>query len=174
MSFSAQLYGSLDALDERFHDRPPGPGGAQAILDEYLREVEAASDSELLTSILLIDETGRHLVHGAAPSLPVDYCAAIDGVEIGPEVGSCGTAAFVGHSIYVTDIATDPLWTNFRDLALEHGLRACWSTPIFDDRRALLGTFAIYYRTPRAPHSDEVEAINSISERVARAVQAHR
>lgn len=172
MSFAAQLHRSLDLLDERFVARPEA--NREAMLDEYLREVEAASDTELLTSILLLDDTGRHLVHGAAPNLPDDYCEAIDGIEIGPEVGSCGTAAFVGHSIYVTDIATDPLWANFRDLALAHGLRACWSTPIFDEAGKLLGTFAIYYRTPRAPHSDDVEAINGISHRVAQAVQAHR
>ena len=173
MQFAAQLFGSLDELDSRYRSEPRSASGAQGILEDYLREVEAAADSELLTSILLLDETGRHLVHGAAPSLPQAYCEAIDGIEIGPEVGSCGTAAFVGHSIYVTDIASDPLWANFRDLALEHGLRACWSTPIFDQSSKLIGTFAIYYRTPRAPHPEEVQAINELSARVARAVEAH-
>ena len=148
MTFSAQLDRSLDQLDRRF--------------------------AELLTSILLLDEDGEHLRHGAAPSLPAAYCEAIDGIAIGPEVGSCGTAAFVGHSIYVTDIASDPLWANFRDLALSHGLRACWSTPIQADDGKLLGTFAVYYRTPRAPHAEEVEAINGISNRVAQAVATCR
>ena len=174
MHFAAQLFGSLDELDSRFEGQPGDGGNREAILDEYLRQVEAAADSELLTSILLLDESGQHLVHGAAPNLPEAYCEAIDGIEIGPEVGSCGTAAFVGHSIYVTDIASDPLWANFRDLALEHGLRACWSTPIFDQSSKLIGTFAIYYRTPRAPHPQEVQAINELSARVARAVEAHR
>ena len=136
--------------------------------------MESASDGEILTSILLLDESGRHLLHGAAPSLPLAYCEAIDGIEIGPEVGSCGTAAFVGHSIYVTDIANDPLWAEFSELAGSHGLRACWSTPIFDVGGKLLGTFAIYYKTPRAPYSSEVEAINAISHRVAQAVLAYR
>ena len=174
MSFAAQLHRSLDELDGRLRAVPQAERDREAILDEYLREVESASDTELLTSILLLDETGRRLVHGAAPSLPRAYCEAIDGTEIGPEAGSCGTAAFVGHSIYVTDIATDPLWTNFRDLALPHDLRACWSTPIFDEAGALIGTFAIYYRTPRAPHPEEVEAINAVSHRVAQAVQTSR
>ena len=174
MQFAAQLFGSLDELDSRFESRPHEAGDPQAILDEYLRHVEAAADSELLTSILLLDESGRYLSHGAAPNLPKSYCEAIDGTEIGPEAGSCGTAAFVGHSIYVTDIASDPLWMNFRDLALKHDLRACWSTPIFDEAGKLLGTFAIYYRTPRAPHPEEVEAINALSDRVARAVSVHR
>jgi GAF domain-containing protein len=174
MQFAAQLFGSLDELDSRFESRPHEAGDPQAILDEYLRHVEAAADSELLTSILLLDESGRYLSHGAAPNLPQSYCEAIDGTEIGPEAGSCGTAAFVGHSIYVTDIATDPLWANYRHLALPHGLRACWSTPIFNEAGKLLGTFAIYYRTPRAPHPEEVEAINALSQRVARAVSARR
>jgi GAF domain-containing protein len=174
VAFAAQLHRSLDELDRRFDSQPARHRNAEAILSEYLREVEAASDSELLTSILLLDEGGQHLVHGAAPSLPKLYCDAIDGIEIGPEVGSCGTAAFVGHSIYVTDIATNPLWKNFKDLALEHGLHACWSTPIFDASGRLLGTFAIYYRTPRSPLQEEVEAIKAINARVAQAVVAYR
>jgi GAF domain-containing protein len=174
MPFAAQLYRSLDQLDRRFDGKPRNSENAAALLDQYLREVESASEGEILTSILLLDESGRRLVHGAAPSLPQSYCDAIDGTEIGPEAGSCGTAAFVGHSIYVTDISTDPLWKDFRDLALPHGLRACWSTPIFDQSDRLLGTFAIYCRTPRAPYTSEVEAINGISHRVARAVLAFR
>ena len=146
----------------------------EATLDAYLREVEAAADSELLTSILLLDESGKHLLHGAAPSLAKDYCEAIDGIATGPRVGSCGTAAFAGHSIFVTDIETDPLWEDFRDLARAHDLRACWSTPIFDESGKMLGTFATYYRTARAPLEDEIRAINAISLRVARAVAAAR
>jgi GAF domain-containing protein len=174
MSFAPQLGRSLDELDLRFLTGSANQPSLEAILGEYLGQVETASDSEILTSILLLDETGEHLLHGAAPSLPDAYCDAIDGIAVGPETGSCGTAAFVGHSIYVTDIAADPLWNDFRDLALAHDLRACWSTPIFDDAGKMLGTFAIYYKTPRAPHPDEVQAINDISQRVARAVQAHR
>jgi GAF domain-containing protein len=174
VAFAAQLHRSLDELDRRFHSKPESDRSPEAILSEYLREVESASDSELLTSILLLDESGQHLVHGAAPSLPKAYCEAIDGIEIGAEVGSCGTAAFVGHSIYVTDIASNPLWRNFRDLALAHDLHACWSTPIFDDSGQLLGTFAIYYRTPRSPLQDEIEAIKAINRRVGQAVVAYR
>ena len=81
MAFEAQLYRSLDVLDKRLIDRSIR---REELLDQYLRKVEAAADDELLTSILLIDASGRHLVHGAAPNLPVDYCEAIDGIEIGP------------------------------------------------------------------------------------------
>lgn len=139
------------------------------ILDRYLREIENASDGELLTSILLLDGDGSRLIHGAAPNLPKDYCAAIDGTPIGPAAGSCGTAAYVGHSIFVTDIEKDPLWVDFRDLAAAAGLRACWSTPIHKDGR-LLGTFAIYHRTPHAPTAEERQAVQSISAHVADAI----
>jgi GAF domain-containing protein len=174
VTFAEQLHHSLDVLDRKYERTPAGNGNLEGILSEYLREVEAASDTELLTSILLLDENGERLLHGAAPSLSKAYCDAIHGIEIGPEVGSCGTAAFVGHSIYVTDIASDPLWADFKDLALAHDLRACWSTPIFNRAGGLIGTFAIYYRTPRAPLAEELDAIKAIGHRVAQAVEAHR
>ena len=84
----------------------------------------------------------------ALPSLPDDYNRAIDGAPIGPRVGSCGTAAYTGRPVVVSDIATDPLWADFKDLALAADLRACWSTPILSKRGDVLGTFAIYYREP--------------------------
>jgi len=139
-----------------------------AVLNRYLRAVEAAADTEMLTSILLLE--GNSLRHGAAPRLPPEYCSAIDGIEIGPKAGSCGTAAHLGHAIYVTDIASDPLWADWRDLALEHGLSACWSTPILGDTQTVLGTFAIYHLTPRSPTREEVRAIDTITEHVARAI----
>ncbi len=105
----------------------------------------------MLCSILVLDRDGVHLRHGAAPSLPVEYCRAIDGLAAGPGVGSCGTAVFRRAQVIVTDIATDPLWQDFRALAHTHGLRACWSTPIEGADGTILGTFAIYYREPREP-----------------------
>ena len=142
----------------------------ETVLDRHLLAVEASADTELLTSILLLDETGTRIFHGAAPSLPKSYCDAINGIEIGPNVGSCGTAAFKGHAIYVTDLATDPLWDDYRHLALAHGLRACWSTPILDPAGRVIGTFAIYHLTPRSPTPGEVEAIRLITDHVAQAI----
>ncbi|MFX8797546.1 GAF domain-containing protein, partial [Acinetobacter baumannii] len=88
-----------------------------------------------------------HLLLGAAPSLPEAYNQAIHGVAIGPKVGSCGTAAFTRQRVVVEDIATDPLWTDYRHVALAAGLHACWSQPIFASTGQVLGTFAIYHRT---------------------------
>ena len=105
----------------------------------------------MLCSILLVDEDGITLRHGAAPSLPSSYVKAIDGSRIGPNAGSCGTAVCLGKPVIVTDIETDPLWNDFRTLASRHGLRACWSTPIKSRTGEILGTFAMYYRVPRGP-----------------------
>ena len=102
-------------------------------------------------SVLLLDADGQHLRHGAAPSLPAAYTQAIDGAAIGPAAGSCGTAAWRREPVVVEDIATDPLWVHYHPLALPHGLRACWSTPIFDAAGVLLGTFAIYRDEPSRP-----------------------
>ena len=102
-------------------------------------------------SILILQDDGVTLRHGAAPHLPAEYSRAIDGARIGPVAGSCGTAAYHGEQVIVSDIATDPLWKDYKDLALPHGLRACWSTPIFDADRKVLGTFAMYYNEPRKP-----------------------
>jgi len=143
------------------------------LLELMLAAVEVQFDGQMLASILVLDDDGRRLRRGAAPSLPGAYSAAIDGLEIGPGVGSCGTAAYLGHAVYVTDIATDPLWADFRDLAAEHGLRACWSTPIEGRSRPILGTFAIYYRTPRSPTADELEAIGHIVGSAAALIEEH-
>ena len=125
-------------------------GGAvlPRVLDHLARFVEEHGD-DVLASILLLDRDGVHLRHGAAPSLPADYCEAIDGIAIGPSVGSCGTAAYRRERVCVSDIATDPLWSDFSELALAAGLRACWSTPIFATDGSLLGH--VRALLPRAP-----------------------
>ena len=113
----------------------------------------------MLCSILLLSTDGEHLRHGAAPSLPVAYCQAIDGVTIGDSVGSCGTAAYTRKTVIVSDIATDPLWQDYKELALGHGLAACWSVPIVSTQDKVLGTFALYYHAPRSPLPEELAAL---------------
>lgn len=127
-------------------------------LDLLCRGVELLAGDVRCTVLLL---EGTHLRHGAAPSVPDEYVRAIDGVEIGPAVGSCGTAAYRGEAVEVTDIANDPLWVPYKHLALPHGLRACWSTPIRARAGAILGTFALYFAECRgagAFHRDAVRA----------------
>jgi two-component system, sensor histidine kinase len=122
------------------------------ILESLALLVESCSPG-LLCSVLLLED-GR-LRHGGAPSLPESYTTAIDGVAIGPRVGSCGTAVYRREPVVVTDIASDPLWTDYREVGLAHGLRACWSAPILSSDGRCLGTFAMYYRTPRSPRDDD-------------------
>src|ERR1700742_2943430 len=90
------------------------------VMRDIILMVEKPADGEMLASILIVSEDGKHLVEGAAPSLPADYNAAIDGISIGYGVGSCGTAAATGNPVIVSDIATDPLWADFRKLPLAH------------------------------------------------------
>ncbi len=125
-----------------------------AILDALARLVESQL-SGILCSVLLLDDDGRRLRHGAAPSLAPEYVKAIDGVEIGPSVGSCGTAAYRRQPVIVTDILADPLWADFRELVRPYGYRSCWSTPILSNRGEALAVFAMYSRTVRAPTSVE-------------------
>jgi anti-sigma regulatory factor (Ser/Thr protein kinase) len=146
----------------------------QPALESLLRVVERASTGGMLGSVLLLDEAGRHLLHGAAPSLPEDYNEAIHGVEIGPSVGSCGTAAHRRGQVIVEDIATDPLWTDFKDLAAAAGLRACWSTPIMGVGGRVLGTFAMYYPQPCAPTPGDLALIDVLVRTVSIAIERSR
>lgn len=144
------------------------------VLEVLVQTAETQSDGSFLCSILLLDEDGKHLRHGAAPSLPAAYNKAIDGIAIGPAVGSCGTAAHFGHAIYVTDIARDALWADFRELALGHGLRACWSTPFVSKEGTVLGTLALYYREPRGPSENDRETVKLIGSTAALVVENAR
>ena len=114
---------------------------------------------DIVCSVLVLDPQNR-LRHLAGPSLPESYAAAIDGVPIGPGVGSCGTAAFTGQSVTVTDIASHPYWTKFKHLALPLNLLACWSTPIIGSGK-VLGTFAFYYHTTRGPSELEKKIVEA-------------
>ncbi|MBI5431882.1 MAG: MASE1 domain-containing protein [Planctomycetes bacterium] len=126
------------------------------VLGRLLRGIEELSVGGH-GSVLLLE--GTRLYQASPNSLPAAYNAQIEGVEIGPLVGSCGTAAYHGRTVIVRDIANDPLWTEFADLALEHGLRACWSVPIRAASGRVLGSFAIYYREVREPLPEELAVV---------------
>ncbi|MBB3762990.1 GAF domain-containing protein [Sphingomicrobium lutaoense] len=136
-------------LELAISDRP-----IEEPLSELIAAIEKCSDHGLIGSILLLDDDGR-LHHGGAHSLPQSYIGAIDGITIGPDVGSCGTAAFHKEEVHVSDIANDERWKDFRETALSHGLRACWSIPILSGKNDVLGTFALYYpQAMDAPPAD--------------------
>ncbi len=132
------------------------------VLTELVRTFEALSSSGMIGSILLLDDD-RRLRLGAAPNLPDAYNHAIDGLLAAPGAGSRGTAAHTGEAVFVGDIAADPLWTDFRDLARAHHLAACWSTPILSNDGEVLGTFAMYYREPREPTPADLELVATAS-----------
>ena len=142
------------------------------VLDTLLRIIQLQCPG-MLASILLLDPDGIHVRHGAAPDLPEDYVRAIDGLTIGPQAGSCGTAAFTRKAVIVGDIATDPLWNDYRSMALKHDLRACWSTPIFDSERRVLGTFAMYFRAPGLPDENHRTLIGISTHIAAIAITKH-
>lgn len=143
------------------------------VLDGMARCIENLAPQEVLVSVLLADPDGRHLRHGAAPSLPDFYNEAIDGIATGEGVGSCGTAAHRREPVVVADIATDPFWDDFRDLADRAGLAACWSTPILARDGSLLGTFAMYHRTPRAPQESDLALARVFAGTAALAIERH-
>jgi GAF domain-containing protein len=144
-----------------------GDNPLEETLSELLEIVESTSRTGVLGSVLILAEDGKRLRHGAAPSLPAAYCEAIDGAEIGPCAGSCGTAAYTAEPVFVSDIANDPLWIDFRELAATHGLRACWSTPILTAGRRVLGTFAMYHREPRQPTVRDLALVDLITHTAA-------
>ncbi|WP_144146059.1 putative bifunctional diguanylate cyclase/phosphodiesterase [Paraburkholderia sp. BCC1884] len=140
------------------------------LLDEVCRRAEALLGDGAACSILLLDPDGIHARVGGAPSLPAHFSASIDRLEIGPQVGSCGTAMYQRRLVVAEDIETDPLWADYRHLALPVGLRACWSVPFENDAGVVLGAFAVYHRAPRRPSAEEETILRDIGQSVGLAV----
>jgi len=151
-----------------------GDSPLEETLSALIEIVESTSRTGVMGSILLLDPDGKHLRHGAAPSLPRTYMKAIDGAEIGACAGSCGTAAYLGAAVFVSDIATDPLWADYKQVALPHGLRACWSIPILTRGRRVIGTFAMYHREPREPTIRDLLLVDLITQTAALVIDRDR
>jgi diguanylate cyclase (GGDEF)-like protein/hemerythrin-like metal-binding protein/PAS domain S-box-containing protein len=143
------------------------------ILNAIVSSVEA-EDDEMICSILLLDRDGKHLRTGAAPNLPEFYNEAIDGLEIGDGVGSCGTAAFTARRVIVDDIRTHPYWANFTELANRAELASCWSEPILSSKGRLLGTFAIYHHHPCTPDATALDLISYAANLASIAIEHHQ
>jgi diguanylate cyclase (GGDEF)-like protein/PAS domain S-box-containing protein len=142
----------------------------EAILETVCHVVQKQLDG-ISASVMLMEEDNNCLRHGAAPDLPAAYIQLIDGLEIGPRVGSCGTAAWRRASVVVRDIETDPLWATFRDIAAVFGLRSCWSTPIMGANRQVLGTFALHSREVREPTAWEQEIMSMATDLAGIAIE---
>jgi len=143
-----------------------------AILEELCFLVDSISPDSM-ASVLLVDSANR-LRKGAAPRFPKEFISLVDGIEIGPAVGSCGTAAYRQEQVIVTDIETDPLFADYREMALKCGLRAGWSTPILSSDRSVLGVFAIYWNTARSPSPAHFQLIDQITRMAAIAIERQR
>ncbi|GBD17387.1 putative diguanylate cyclase YeaP [bacterium HR26] len=161
------LSGQLRIL-ERIAQQAP----LSEVLEQLCRLVEEQAP-DLLASVLLLDQEGR-LHHGAAPSLPPDYVAAIEGLPAGPNQGSCGTAAYLREPVVVTDTAVDPRWAAYRDLAQVYGLRACWSVPVVASTGEVLATFALYAQEPRGPEEREWRLIELATQLAGLAIERWR
>ncbi|MCZ4312831.1 PAS domain S-box protein [Comamonadaceae bacterium G21597-S1] len=140
------------------------------MLERFVLSYEAMVPG-MLGSVLLLDPGGSQLRHGAAPHLPQAYCDAIDGAAIGPAAGSCGTAAYTGDTVIAADIANDVRWIDYRDLALPHGLRACWSVPIKGMQGHVLGTFAFYFDHVRECSPSELATIERGAQLASQALE---
>ena len=128
----------------------------------------------MLGLVLILDEDGQHLHVGAYESLPDEYMDSIEGLEIGPMVGSCGTACYCKERVSVEDILSDSRWDGLRSLAVKYGLGACWSEPVTSPEGDVIATFAMYYREPRAPIEAELRTIEVAAHLVGVAIEHDR
>lgn len=143
------------------------------VFHKLVEFIEGQTDG-MLASVLLLDAGQTFLHQGFAPHLPPEYVQAVNGLTIGPNAASCGTAAYLGQTVIASDITTDPHWEAYRDLALHHSIRACWSTPIFSTQREVLGTFALQYREPRHPTPEDLELLGIASHIASIAIEKSR
>jgi len=143
------------------------------VLTSITRLIEAHSEG-MLCSIFLLDEDGLHLRYGVAANLPQAYRAAVDGTCIGPNVGSCGAAAYLRQPVFISDILSHPNWANFRSVVLQSGLRAAWSTPIMSQDGEVLGTFCMYYREVRHPGTHDIQLTDYASRIAGIAIERER
>jgi formate hydrogenlyase transcriptional activator len=143
------------------------------VLTSVTRLIEAHSEG-MLCSIFLLDEDGLHLQYAAAANLPQAYRAATDGMCIGPNVASCGAAAYLQHPVFVPDILSHPNWANLKSVVQQSGLRAAWSAPIMSQDGKVLGTFCMYYSEVRDPGPDELQLIDYASRMAGIAIERDR
>jgi formate hydrogenlyase transcriptional activator len=149
-------------------------GACLADILERLCETIDAQASSIKSAVMLMDADGMHLRPAAGPRLPKGWVEAITPLKIGPCIGSCGTAASLKQRVIVSDIATDPLWADYRDLALSYGLRAAWSQPLLSKNQEILGTFCISYAEPRTPNETDLRLIEGAGHIAVIAIEGER
>lgn len=163
-------------LEAGQHEILAGIAGQQPLKQslEQIALLHEAMNPDALCSILLLDDSRRHVIEGAAPSLPEAFNQSLYGLEVGSAHGSCGTAVWRRERVVVADIATHPYWENYKSLALVYGLKACWSTPMFGANGEVLGTFAVYFHVPREPRPEELYSIDRMLPVTAIAIEGEQ
>ncbi|WP_238325536.1 ATP-binding protein [Leptospira inadai] len=155
---AAQERKRAEELLQILFDELPRSTPLHSLVNKLLTTIEKFSP-EMRTSIMLLNKKGDRIETGISPSLPEVYLRSLEGIKIGPRAGSCGTSAYKGKLVVVEDILTDPLWKDYKSLAINYGLRACWSQPIYSPNGDVLGTFAIYYKKVRKPEDRDLRLI---------------
>lgn len=167
-----KYYHDIETLEREVLERNArGEKTFEEVIEKYILGIQKLHPGMICSMQKL---QNNRLYNLASPNLPEDYLAAIYGVEIGNNVGSCGTAAFLKEKIIVTDIATDFRWAKYKELAAKAGLRACWSNPIFDAKNNVVATFAIYYRKIKTPSAQEENTINRAGNILQTLLESHQ
>src|SRR5690349_14542274 len=164
---------ALLAAEKRTLEMIASGAGLADILERLCETIDAQA-SDIKSSVMLMDADGMHLRPAAGPRLPKGWIEAITPLKIGPCIGSCGTAASLKQRVIVSDIATDPLWADYRDLALSHGLRAAWSQPLLSKNREILGTFCVSCAEPRTPNETDLRLIEGAAHIAVIAIEGER
>ena len=164
---------SLLAAEKKVLEMIAGGASLTEILDNLCHTIDAQAP-HTITTVLLMDSDGKRLWPAAGPRVPAGWTQAITPLEIGPRVGSCGTAAFLKEPVITSDIAGDPLWAGYQDLALSYGLRAAWSQPLISKNAKVVGTFAMYFAEPRSPNDSDLELIKRVGQIALIAIERKR
>src|SRR3981189_1534221 len=164
---------SLLVAEQRTLQMIAGGASLAEVLDDLCRTIDAQAP-DAISSVLLMDPDGKRLRPGAVSRVPSGFIQAIAPLTIGPCVGSCGTAAFLKKPVIVSDIASDPLWVDFRDIALSHGLRAAWSQPLISKNGEVLGTFCLYYPEVRSPNGSDLRLLEGAGHVAVIAIEGER
>jgi PAS domain S-box-containing protein len=144
------------------------------VLEALTLDVEQIAERKLIAMVLMADAAGTNLKPVAGRRSPAGWMRAVSTITIGPGEGSCGTAAFRKERVIVPDVMASPLWEKYRLDAVQHGLRACWSTPIRSAQGSVLGTFAIYHPEPATPTDDEARFVDIVTRTAAIAFERDR
>ncbi len=164
---------SFLAAEKRSLEMIAGGAPLTDILENLCDAIEAQA-SGIISTAMLMDSDGKRLWPVAGRRVPKEWIAAMTPLTIGANVGSCGTAAFRSQRVITSDIATDPLWIDYRDLALSNGLRAAWSQPLLSKHQQMLGTFAMYYAEPRTPTESDLQLIEGAGRVAVIAIEGER